>query len=158
MRSIVRLLPVILASTLAATTPAQAVPAGLAGTDGAIGTFAGAQLRLSLGGATAPGDPRWRAGLTLAPRWEEQTDRGSRTMYGDGVLLGFDRSRSFGVSVGGARLNESSMRPPAGGLALSQGKWTLIAIGTVAVIGGLAIAYFSQDCERIFHDGQCNGD
>src|SRR5688572_20926897 len=75
------------AQSIVAAQPAAAVAPDQI-SDVRTGTFAGARIRIALGGR--PEDRGLRAGVTLAPTLHTQTLSGQvRTRFGEGVELGF---------------------------------------------------------------------
>jgi hypothetical protein len=115
------------------------------------GGFVGARLRVSLG---ARQTSRVTAGLTLAPVVQREGFEGvTSRRLGEGMELGFGSDRKPYLAMAGRTLDLSGRQSGAGPkLGVSTGVWIL---GGVAVLAGVgALIYFSQDCERIFHDNQ----
>ena len=86
----------VLAGLVAAQMIVSAQPATAAGfeqgTSVQTGTFAGARIRLSLGGKQQ--DQKFRAGLTMAPTLRSQAISGeTRMRIGEGLELGFTGKR-----------------------------------------------------------------
>ena len=93
-----------LAGLVAAQLIVAAQPAAAASFDEMAsvqtGTFAGARMRLSLGGGQQ--ERKLRAGLTLAPMLRSQAISGeSRMRFGEGVELGFAGKRPLTLSLSG---------------------------------------------------------
>jgi len=106
------------------------------------GTFAGARIRLSLGGRQH--DRKFRAGLTIAPTFRSQTISGeTRTRIREGVELGFTGERSLAFSLGGrpvsrllpgGRKSEDDRR-----LGTSTMGYVAIGAGVVALVAGAVV-------------------
>lgn len=105
------------------------------------GAFAGARLRVTLGGRDA-GEAR--AGLTLAPLSESRAENGAPALrFADGVELGVRSGEPLSLSIAGApasRLVESPAGPTGRRLGVSTIGWIAIGVGAVAAtFFGLAI-------------------
>jgi hypothetical protein len=106
------------------------------------GTFAGARIRLSLGGGEQ--DRKFRAGLTLAPTFHSQTISGeTRTRFGDGLELGFVGERRLAFSLGGrpvSRLLYSARKSTDDTrLGMSTGGKVAIGAGVVVLVAGAVV-------------------
>jgi hypothetical protein len=106
------------------------------------GTFAGARIRLSLGGGQA--DRKIRAGLTLAPTLRSQTISGeTRMRFGEGVELGFAGDRPLALSLAGrpvARLQPGGTRSEDDGrLGVSTMGYVAIGVGVAALVGAFVL-------------------
>jgi hypothetical protein len=129
--------------TIAALVAAQltaAQPAGAAGFGSdqstRVGVFAGAQLKLTLGGSRAEAP---RASLGIAPTVRNQSFDGSgRTRIGEGLQLSLEPNRPVELNLAGARLVRIGLAPgeqaPGGHRAgISTLGWAAIGVGVVAV-------------------------
>jgi hypothetical protein len=104
-----------------------------------VGAFAGARLRVPLGGKESG---RARTGLALAPTVHSLRSDGSlRTRFGEGVEFGLTDRKNVQLSLAGrpiSQLMSGGQGPEGQKLGVSTLGW--IAIGSVVVIvGGLAI-------------------
>jgi hypothetical protein len=137
-------------SALAAFAVAQLIlaaqPAGAAGldqiSDVRTGTFAGARIRLALGGR--PEDRGVRAGVTFAPTLHSQTLSGqSRTRFSEGVELGFAGGRPLTLSVSGrpvSHLLPGGQEPEVERrLGVSTMGYVAIGVGVAALVGGFIL-------------------
>lgn len=113
------------------------------------GTFAGARLRLPLGGEEAG---KVRAGLSLTSM--ERTDLAggaSRTRFGEGVELNLGDGQALALRVGGAPVSprvaaaqeDEPKKGKSTGDKVLTGAAVILGIGAVAV-GGLLIALFAN--------------
>lgn len=98
------------------------------------GTFAGARLRLGLG-ANAHRTPV-HAGLVMAPTLRSASNDGRvQTRFGDGLELGFGRSRQgVALSLAGRPLTGSDRNLPQNRVGVSTLGWVAIGVGAVAVL------------------------
>jgi hypothetical protein len=119
------------------------------------GTFAGARLRVPLGGRDGG---KARASLSVAPTERSRlAGGGERTRFGEGVELSLAAGEPVALRLGGASLSERLAAAEEGkGKKDSTGKKVLkgaIIIGIVgaAVVGGL-ILFFVVACD----DGRCS--
>lgn len=142
-----------LAATLIAT-PVQAADQ----TDVRFGTFAGAQFKLPIGGATKM---RPQARLSVAPTQSRYSADGMiRTRIGEGVALDFTAARKPTLMLAGVRADtalglRSQERIDADNkLGLSTSGWIGVGVGSVAVIlGGLYLyGKHLEYCEEEDHD------
>jgi hypothetical protein len=131
-----------LAGLIAFQTIIAAQPAAAASLEEATtvrsGTFAGARMRLSLGGPQT--DRKFRAGLTLAPTLRSESTSGeTRTRFGEGVELGFTGKRPLTFSISGqpvsrllpgGRKSEDERR-----LGVSTAGYVAIGVGVAALVG-----------------------
>lgn len=131
----------VAAQSLLAANPAVAAPFEEM-TAVRSGTFAGARIRLSLGGQQH--DRRFRAGLAISPTMRSQALSGEiRTRFGEGLELGIAGDRSLAFSLGGrpvSRLMPGS-RKSEGDKRLSASTAGKVAIGAgaVALVAGAVI-------------------
>lgn len=100
----------------------------------AFGAFAGARLRVPLGGAEKP-----QAGLALT---NVRLDGSGARRFSKGVELGFAGDRQLQLSLAGRRLDKLAMQPgrraPEGQkLGVSTVGWVAIGVGVAVVVGGL---------------------
>jgi hypothetical protein len=112
------------------------------------GTFAGARIRLSLGGG--PNDGKLRAGLALAPTMRSQTLAGqSRTLFGEGVELGFAGERPLSLTLAGrpvGRLLPGATRPEdERRLGMSTTGYIAIGVGIAALVGAFILYQDAKD-------------
>ena len=148
----------VLAGLIAAQMIVAAQPAAAAsldqGASAQTGTFAGARIRLSLGGKQQ--DQRFRAGLTLAPTLRSQTLSGeTRMRIGEGLELGFTGKRSLALSLAGrpvSRLLPGAGMPGDDKLGLSTGGKVAIGVGVALVVaagaGYLVMANRCTECDQ----------
>jgi hypothetical protein len=148
----------VVAGLIAAQVIVAAQPAAAAGfEEGAsvqTGTFAGARIRLSLGGKQQ--DQRFRAGLTLAPTMHTQSISGeSRMRIGEGLELGFTGERPLTLSLAGqpvSRLLPGASKPGDDKLGLSTGGKVAIGVGAALVVaagaGYLVLANRCTECDQ----------
>lgn len=104
------------------------------------GAFAGARLRLPLGGV----GHKIRAGLSVAPIVQgRQADGSMRTRFGEGMELGFAGRDKAQLSLAGrpvAQIVQGPAGPDGGKLGASTTKGLLIVGGIVVVtLGALAL-------------------
>ena len=128
----------VAAQIFAAAQPAEAADLGDA--KGAAvqrhGAFAGARLRVPLGGGA---ERKARAGLTVAPLVQNQYGNGSvRTRFGEGMELGIGSDRTPRLSFAGRPLGNPMLMPgrngPKGERAnLSTIGWVGIGVGVAAI-------------------------
>ena len=132
---------VLIAQMIVASQPAAA--AGLEDTATVrSGTFAGARMRISLGGG--PEDGKLRAGLTLAPTLRSQTLSGeTRLRFGEGVELGFAGERPLTLSLSGRPVSRVL---PGGNrsederrLGVSTAGYVAIGVGVAALVGAFVL-------------------
>lgn len=94
-----------------------------------MGAFAGARLRIPLGGM--PGTQRLRAGFTLAPTMRTQNAEGaSRLGIGEGLELGIAGREPLRLSLAGQRLDRIGARRAN----VSTLGWVAIGVGTLVVV------------------------
>lgn len=115
-----------------------------------MGAFAGARLRIPLGGARE--ERRLRAGLTLAPTMRNQgADGASRLSFGEGLEFGIAGREPARLSLAGVpvnRLARSGTGPDGQRLGISTIGWIAIGVGTaiVIVVGAAVICSQDSDC------------
>ena len=139
----------VLAGLVAAQLTAAAQPAAAANfEDGASvqsGTFAGARIRLTLGGNQQ--DRKFRAGLTLAPTLRSQTISGRTQMrLGEGLELGFTGERPLALSLAGRPIDRL-LPGDDKKLGLSTGGKVAIGVGAALLIGAGAF-YVAIQCDE----------
>jgi hypothetical protein len=124
----------VAAQALSAVQPAAA--ADLVERDAPqMGAFAGARLRVPLGGARA--ERRARAGLTLAPTMRvRDADGGSRLRFGEGLELGLAPNRPLELSFAGQRMDRIGDRRAG----VSTLGWIAIGVGTIVVAAAVGTA------------------
>lgn len=146
------------AAQVSASNPASAAsPDQLAATRVDGGMFAGARLRVPLGGAS-PAKPRLM--LSLAPVMRSQSvDGRSQLRFGEGVAFGFSGGERVSLSVAGKPWSTFSGRRGSVDRKNASGVSTL---GTVALVGagvlvalGVALLAYSEamDCDE---DEECS--
>jgi hypothetical protein len=114
-----------------------------------MGGFAGARLRIPLGGERA--NRKMRAGLTLAPMMNIRDSSGdSRTRLGEGLELGVGQNRPLELSLAGTRIDRLGMAPrgtaPGGRRAgVSTLGWIAIGVGTAIVVTAAAGYLWLED-------------
>ena len=110
------------------------------------GAFAGARLRVPLGGAK---EEKARAGLTLAPVLQgRQADGSIRTRFGEGVEYRFAGGSRPELAFGGrsiAELTQGRAGPDGRKMGVSTLGWVGIGLGVVAVIFVTAIVWCDAD-------------
>lgn len=100
-----------------------------------MGAFAGARLRIPLGGARS--QRHARAGLTLAPTMRMlESDGASRLSFGEGLELGLAPNRPLELSFAGQRMDRIGDRR-AGASTLG---WIAIGVGTIVVAAAVGTA------------------
>ena len=143
----------VVAGLIAAQMIVAAQPAAAArlqeGTSVQTGTFAGARIRLSLGGKQQ--DREFRAGLTLAPTLHTQSISGeSRMRIGEGLELGFTGERPLALSLAGrpvSRLLPGTGKPGDDKLGLSTGGKVAIGVSVALVVAAGAF-YLAIQCDE----------
>lgn len=135
------------------TTATPAFAADLPGDPGArthhLGTFAGARLRVPLGGE---GDRKPRAGLAVAPLMQgRQADGTVRTRFGEGVEFGLNGGQKAELSVAGtpvSRLAQGKAGPEGRKAGVSTIGWVAIGVGVAAatVLGLYVLCGTGQIC------------
>ncbi len=132
------LVPLIAICLIAA--PAQARDPAV---DLGPGAFVGAQFKLPLGGTT-PGQPR--AGFAIAPTRSNVANDGMvRTQLGDGFMLNLVGPKPT-LRLAGTRadtalgLNRQGSVSGEQKLGLSTGTAIAIGVGTLLLVGGIALA------------------
>jgi hypothetical protein len=114
-----------------------------------IGAFAGARLRIPLGGARE--EQGLRAGLTLAPTMRiRNADGVSRLRFGEGFELGVTQHHPLELSFAGQRVDRLGIAPggnaPDGARAgISTLGWVAIGIGSFVVVGAVAGYLWFED-------------
>jgi hypothetical protein len=143
---------------VAAQMIVAAQPAAAAGLEEAsavqTGTFAGARIRLSLGGKHQ--DRNLRAGLTLAPTLRSQANSGETWMrVGEGLELSFTGKRPLTLTLAGqpvSRLLPGTGNPGADQLGLSTGGKVAIGVGVALVVaagaGYLVLSNRCTECDQ----------
>jgi hypothetical protein len=122
-----------------------------------MGAFAGARLRIPLGGDE--GRRQVRAGLTVAPTLHSRSmDGASRLRIGQGVEFGLTGREPVHLSIGGtpvSQLGQVGTVPGGPRRNLSTGEWIGVGVGTVVVVLGVAYLLFSEwiDCDE---DEECS--
>ncbi len=132
----------IVAQSLVAAQPAAAAPFDEI-TTVQNGTFAGARIRLSLGGRQQEG--KIHAGLTIAPMLRSQTISAvSRIRIGEGLELGFAGERRLAWSLGGRPVSRllpgGSKSEDDRRLGTSTGGYVAIGVGVAALVAGAIVA------------------
>jgi len=113
------------------------------------GTFAGARLRISLGGKQEA--RKFRAGLTVAPTMRSQTVSGdTRMRFGEGLELGLTGKRPLTLSLAGrpvSRLAPGGVKSEDGKrLGVSTGGYVAIGVGVVLVAVGVGYLVMENRC------------
>ena len=149
-------------AALAATlSMAAAQPAAAAELESArsqqMGAFAGARLRIPLGGED--GQRQVRAGLTVAPTLHSRSaDGASRLRFGEGVELGLSGREPVRLSIGGtpvSQLAQGGAGPNGERRNMSTAEWVGVGVGAAVVTLGVAYLLFSEwiDCDE---DEECS--
>jgi hypothetical protein len=128
----------VLAGLAAAQSIVAAQPAAAASLQEATtvqgGTFAGARIRVSLGGKQQ--DRKVRAGLTLAPTLRSQAISGqTQTRIGEGLELGFTGKRPLTLALAGRPV---SGLLPGGSKSEDERRQGISTCGYVAIGAGVA--------------------
>jgi hypothetical protein len=139
----------VAAQIMVAAQPAMAAELGdeRGATSQRHGAFAGARLRLPLGGAA---DRKLRAGVTVAPI-VQSADAGEsrRIRFGEGLELGFAGRDKPVLAFGGrpvAQLAQGPAGPDGRKLGTSTTTGLLIVGGIVVLaLGGVALLLMSQE-------------
>jgi hypothetical protein len=146
----------VLAGLVVAQTFATAQPAAAASfQEPAIvqsGTFAGARIRISLGGKQQ--DRKFHAGLTLAPTLRSQAITGeTRTRIGEGLELGFTGKRPLTLSLAGRPVNRllpsDRKTDDEQRLGISTGGYVAIGVGVAALVGGFLVFDHYRDADAV---------
>jgi hypothetical protein len=125
----------LVTAQLTTAQPAFAATLG-GGPETRVGVFAGAQLRLTLGGSHAEAP---RASLGIAPTAQSRRIDGSgRTRIGEGLQLSLEPNRPVELNLAGTRLDRLGLAPngqaPGGRRSgISPLGWAAIGVGVVAV-------------------------
>lgn len=111
-----------------------------------VGAFAGARLRLPLGGGARKAPPRFSLALTPMLR-AASADGQVQMRFGEGVGVGFSGGRSPQLTLGGLPLasrfsaaEEGERKKDSTGKKVLKGA-AVVAIVAVGVVGGLFLAY-----------------
>jgi hypothetical protein len=146
----------VLTGLIAAQAVAAAQPAAAATfqetTIVQSGTFAGARIRIALGGKQQDG--KFRAGLALAPTLRSQAISGeSRTLIGEGLELGFTGERPLTLSLAGRPVNHllpsGSKTDDEQRLGISTGGYVAIGVGVAALVGGFLVFDHYRDADAV---------
>jgi hypothetical protein len=139
----------IIATLVGSQIMASAAPAAAADLDERqassqrqLGAFAGARLRIPLGGSESG---KARAGLALAPTLHSLRSDGSlRTRHADGVELSLAGQRKMQLTLAGRPVSQlaAGRRAPEGQkLGVSTVGWVAIGVGTIVLlVAALAVA------------------
>lgn len=111
------------------------------------GAFAGARLRVPLGGESGR---KLRAGLTVAPIAQGTTGEGSRRVrFGEGLELGMAGGEKPALAFAGrpvSKIAQGPVAPDGRRLGTSTGKGLLIVGGVVILtLGAVALLLVSQE-------------
>lgn len=120
------------------------------------GAFAGARLRVPLGGGEKAG--KARAALTMAPVLQgRRADGAMRTRFGEGMELRLaGDSGKAELAFGGrslAQLKEGRTGPDGRRLGVSTLGWVAIGVGTALIVGTAAFVYAMEHCPE--HADEC---
>ena len=132
------MIALVASQSLAVAQPAFAADLGDSGVvrTQRHGAFAGARLRVPLGGGK---DEKASAGLTVAPMAESRGSDGSlRTRFGEGMEFGIAGREQSGLRIGGrslAQLREGRSGPAGHKAGISTLGWVGIGVGTAIVVG-----------------------
>lgn len=146
----------VLAGLVATQTIVAAQPAAAASFEESAtvqsGTFAGARIRLSLGGKEQ--DRKFRAGLTLAPTLRSQTISGqTQTRIGEGLELGFTGKRPLTLSLAGRPVSNLL---PGGAKSDDERRLGISTVGYVAIGAGVALVVGAVLFADAVHDSREN--
>lgn len=98
-----------------------------------LGAFAGARLRIGLGGGERR--ERVRVGVSVAPTLHMVEDGAASLRIGEGLEYGLTERRPAGVSVGGHRISDIQRSPDGRRQNVSTLGWVAIGVGVVVVAG-----------------------
>ena len=117
-------------------------------TSSQTGAFAGARVRLALGGGERQG--QLRAGLVMAPTMRsESNDRRSVLRFGEGIELGARQGSPLGLSIAGRPVTGPEARRLSGPRAgVSTIGWVAIGTGVVLVVGALLLVDAMNDASE----------
>lgn len=112
------------------------------------GSFAGARVRIPLGGSRS--ESGLRAGLVMAPTLRtEGVDHRSTLRFGKGAELGFRQGQPVALSIAGRRVTGPEARRLSGPRAgVSTVAWVAIGTGVVLVIGTLLLVDAMNDASE----------
>lgn len=106
--------------------------------DTEIGSFAGARLRLDLGGPQRGVSPRdrFRAGLVVAPTMSSQRVDGGRSLrFGEGLEYGVRGTRAAGLAIAGRPIaRRGDAATPERRAGVSTLGWVAIGVGAVVTL------------------------
>jgi hypothetical protein len=118
------------------------------------GAFAGARLRVPLGGEARG---KARAGLALAPVLQGRRADGSvGTRFGEGVEFGFAGGKKAELSLAGrpvSQLAQGRAGPDGRKLGVSTIGWVAIGVGAALIVGTVAFVYAMEHCPE--HADEC---
>jgi hypothetical protein len=123
-----------------------------------VGVFAGAQVKLTLGGAR-PEAPR--ASLGIAPTLQSQRiDGASRSRIGEGLQLSLAPNRPVELNLAGTRLDRLGVRrggetPDGPKSGVSTLGWVGIGVGVVVVAAGGFAFWLHEAMECGPSDDEC---
>ena len=144
-----RILTGIVAAALI-STPAQAGDWRHQAVDVQHGAFAGARIRLPLGGANTA---QPRAVLTIAPTYRStSTDGEVRTRIGEGLAFGLAPDRGPTVTLAGVRADRALGLAPGGQdasdtrIGLSTGGKVALGVGVLLLAGGVGYLVLANRC------------
>lgn len=118
----------LLAGSIGSAASAASLDAGQGGAERQMAAFAGARLRLPIGGNERP-----QAGLAVTSTLRSGT--GSDLRFAKGMELGFSGDRSVRLMLGGtpaSRLAQGSQGPDGRKLGVSTLGWVAIGVGVLA--------------------------
>ena len=125
---------VLSAAVIFAASPVVAadIEAGRTAGPAVFGAFAGARLRVPLGGSERP-----KAGLAFT---HLRLDASGATRFSKGVELGFVGDKQLQLSIAGQRLDRLGVQPGGRGpegqkLGVSTVGWVAIGVGVAVVVG-----------------------
>ena len=112
------------------------------------GAFAGARVRVALGGGEQQG--QLRAGLVMAPTMHsESNDRRYVLRFGEGIELGARQGSPLALSIAGRPVTGPEARRLSGPRAgVSTIGWVAIGTGVVLVVGTLLLVDAMNDASE----------
>ncbi len=112
------------------------------------GSFAGARVRLALGGKGT--ESQLRAGIVMAPTLLTRTsDRRGSLRFGEGVELGFANGRPLALAIAGRLVTGDDARRMSGPRAgVSTLGWNAIGTGVLLVAGTLVFVDLMNDASE----------
>ena len=142
------LIPVLVAAQLLPSATTAAAAAELAAeprqVETRMGAFAGARLRIALGGEKRE---RVRAGLAVAPALHIQ-DGALKLRVGEGLEYGLTDRRAPALSLAGRPLADLGRAPDGPRQNVSTLGWVAIGVGVVVVVGVGVLGWLVHEADQ----------